>query len=36
LAQMLPVDENFLLLFQLDNRLTSSVDFMKVCHSTII
>lgn len=30
LAQMLPVDENFLLLFQLDNRLTNGVEFMKL------
>lgn len=32
LAQVLPVDENFLLLFQLENRLTSSVEFMKLWH----
>ncbi|XP_067930116.1 calbindin-32-like [Watersipora subatra] len=30
MAQVLPTDENFLVLFQLDHPLDSSVDFMKV------
>lgn len=30
MAQILPTDETFLLLFQLDHPLDSSVDFMRV------
>jgi hypothetical protein len=30
LAQLLPMEENFLLLFRFDNPLESSVEFMKV------
>ena len=30
LAQLLPMEENFLLLFRFDNPLDSSVEFMKV------
>ncbi|XP_014663619.1 PREDICTED: calbindin-32-like [Priapulus caudatus] len=30
LAQMLPMEENFLLLFRVDNPLDSSVEFMKI------
>ena len=30
LAEMLPTDENFLLLFRRDNTLDSSVEFMRV------
>ncbi|KAF7258627.1 hypothetical protein EG68_04355 [Paragonimus skrjabini miyazakii] len=30
MAQLLPTDEEFILLFQRDNKLSSSVDFMKV------
>ena len=33
LAQLLPMEENFLLLFRLDNPLESSVEFMKVSSS---
>ena len=31
MAQLLPMEENFLLLFRFDNPLESSVEFMKVC-----
>ena len=30
MAQLLPMEENFLLLFRFDNPLDSSVEFMKV------
>lgn len=30
LAQLLPMEENFLLLFRFDNPLESSVEFMKI------
>ena len=30
MAQLLPMEENFLLLFRFDNPLESSVEFMKV------
>ena len=30
LAQLLPLEESFLLLFRFDNPLESSVEFMKV------
>lgn len=30
LAQLLPMEENFLLLFRFDNPLDSSVEFMKI------
>ncbi|OTF74600.1 hypothetical protein BLA29_010586 [Euroglyphus maynei] len=30
LAQLLPLDESFLLLFRFDNPLESSVEFMKI------
>ena len=30
LAQLLPMEENFLLLFRFDNPLDSSVEFMKL------
>ena len=33
LAELLPMDENFLLLFRYKNPLDSSVEFMKVCQS---
>lgn len=32
LAQLLPMEENFLLLFRFDNPLDSSVEFMKLWH----
>lgn len=32
LAQLLPMEENFLLLFRFDNPLESSVEFMKLWH----
>ena len=32
MAQLLPMEENFLLLFRFDNPLESSVEFMKVAH----
>jgi len=32
LAQLLPMEENFLLLFRFDNPLESSVEFMKIWH----
>lgn len=32
LAQLLPMEENFLLLFRFDNPLDSSVEFMKVSY----
>ena len=35
LAQLLPMEENFLLLFRFDNPLESSVEFMKVSHSLV-
>lgn len=35
LAQLLPMEENFLLLFRFDNPLESSVEFMKVCRVEI-
>ncbi len=35
LAQLLPMEENFLLLFRFDNPLESSVEFMKVRHSLV-
>lgn len=34
LAQLLPMEENFLLLFRFDNPLESSVEFMKVNNRT--
>ena len=34
MAQLLPMEENFLLLFRFDNPLDSSVEFMKVREST--
>lgn len=30
MAQLLPIEENFFLLFRIDNPLESSVEFMKV------
>jgi Ca2+-binding EF-hand superfamily protein len=33
LAQLLPMEENFLLLFRFDNPLDSSVEFMKLWHT---
>ena len=36
MAQILPTDENFLVLFQLDHPLESSVDFMKVRKRTFL
>ena len=33
MAQLLPMEENFLLLFRFDNPLESSVEFMKVQYS---
>jgi len=35
LAQLLPMEENFLLLFRFDNPLDSSVEFMKVSEITL-
>ena len=35
MAQLLPMEENFLLLFRFDNPLDSSVEFMKVRISTV-
>ena len=36
LAQLLPMEENFLLLFRFDNPLDSSVEFMKVSEFRIL
>ena len=36
LAQLLPMEENFLLLFRFDNPLDSSVEFMKVNFYSLI
>ena len=33
LAQLLPMEENFLLLFRFDNPLESSVEFMRLWHT---
>lgn len=35
LAQLLPMEENFLLLFRFDNPLESSVEFMKVNNNNV-
>ena len=36
MAQLLPMEENFLLLFRFDNPLDSSVEFMKARHKNKI
>ena len=36
MAQLLPMEENFLLLFRFDNPLDSSVEFMKVWNHILI
>ena len=36
MAQLLPMEENFLLLFRFDNPLDSSVEFMKVWNHNLI